>query len=185
MPLSSLIHYTTSDLSVPKAVSLQQLALHTSTCVVVSLYRTANWPSPIVYCQRLPSCMQVLHYNVDSMQEKLQYLREIGMGTQQVAHSISRLPQLLALDVRHNMRPKYHYLQSQMGGNVQTLCNYPAFFSLSLPHRYARTCLQVNNRMQCSTQMGPTQQAEHHAGRAFTCPGIILLCYSSSCRGVD
>ncbi len=109
----------------------------------------------MVYGQQLPSCVQVLHYNVDSMQEKLQYLKEIGMGKQQVAHSISRLPQLLALDVRHNMRPKYNYLQSQMGGDVQTLCSYPAFFSLSLPQRYARMCSQVNIRMKCFMRMGP------------------------------
>ncbi|KAL3143165.1 hypothetical protein ABBQ38_002025 [Trebouxia sp. C0009 RCD-2024] len=78
---------------------------------------------------------QVLHYSVDRMQEKLQYLREIGMGQQQVAQSISRLPQLLSLDIRHNMRPKYNYLQSQMGGSVQTVCAYPAYFSLSLLQR--------------------------------------------------
>lgn len=78
---------------------------------------------------------QVLHYSVDSMQEKLQYLRDIGMEEQQVAQSILRLPQLLCLDVRHNMRPKYNYLQSQMGGNIQTLCGYPAYFSLSLMQR--------------------------------------------------
>ena len=70
------------------------------------------------------------------MQEKLQYLREIGMGQEQVAQSISRLPQLLSLDIRHNMRPKYNYLQSQMGGSVQTVCAYPAYFSLSLLQRY-------------------------------------------------
>ena len=101
------------------------------------------------------SCAQVLHYNVDSMQEKLQYLNEIGMGKQQVAQSILRLPQLLALDVRHNMRPKYNYLQSQMGGDVQTLCSYPAFFSLSLPQRYVALCSQVNIRMQRFMRMGP------------------------------
>lgn len=78
---------------------------------------------------------QVLHYSVDSMKQKLQYLREIGMERQQVAQSISRLPQLLALDVRHNMKPKYNYLQSEMGGTVQTLCSYPAYFSLSLLQR--------------------------------------------------
>ena len=69
------------------------------------------------------------------MQEKLQYLRDIGMAKQQVAQSILRLPQLLCLDVRHNMRPKYNYLQSQMGGDIQTLCGYPAYFSLSLMQR--------------------------------------------------
>ena len=83
--------------------------------------------------------MQVLHYSVESMQEKLQYLREIGMEKQQVAQSIMRLPQLLSLDVRHNMRPKYNYMQSQLGGNVQTLCSYPAYFSLSLLQRYKLT----------------------------------------------
>jgi len=39
----------------------------------------------MMYGQRFPRCAQVLHYNVDSMQEKLQYLKEIGMGKQQVA----------------------------------------------------------------------------------------------------
>ena len=78
----------------------------------------------------------MLHYSVDSMRKKLQYLREIGMERKQVAQSISRLPQLLSLDVRHNMRPKYNYLQSQMGGDVQTLCTYPAYFSFSLLRRY-------------------------------------------------
>lgn len=88
--------------------------------------------------------MQVLHYSVDSMKQKLQYLREIGMERQQVAQSISRLPQLLALDVRHNMKPKYNYLQSEMGGTVQTLCSYPAYFSLSLLQRCAALTLHAS-----------------------------------------
>ena len=104
-------------------------------------------------------CMQVLHYNVDSMDEKLQYLKEIGMGGQQVAQSISRLPQLLALDVRHNMRPKYNYLQSQMGGDVQTLCSYPAYFSLSLSQRCALVLPQTRFDVLCTGCCARTQAA--------------------------
>lgn len=90
------------------------------------------------------ACLQVLHYSVDRMQEKLQYLRDIGMGQEQVAQSLVRLPQLLSLDISHNMKPKYNYLQSQLGGSVQTVCAYPAYFSLSLLQRYPClfACLQ-------------------------------------------
>ncbi len=136
------------------------------------------------YVQRLPSCAQVLHYNVDSMQEKLQYLKEIGMGKQQVAHSISRLPQLLALDVRHNMRPKYNYLQSQMGGDVQTLCSYPAFFSLSLPQRYARLCSQVNICMPCFMQMGPRHNRLRTLLDVLTMSDMHSHKLASSCCGI-
>ncbi len=138
----------------------------------------------MVYGRRLPSCAQVLHYNVDSMQEKLQYLKEIGMGKQQVAQSILRLPQLLALDVRHNLRPKYNYLQSQMGGDVQTLCSYPAFFSLSLPQRYARMCSQVNICMQCFMRMGPGHNRLSTLLDVLTMSGMHSHVLASSCSGI-
>ena len=80
-------------------------------------------------------CVQVLHYDPDSMQKKLQYLKEIGMGPEQRSLSILRLPQLLSLDVSHNMRPKYNYLRSQLGGSIRTLSEYPGYFSLSLSDR--------------------------------------------------
>ena len=76
--------------------------------------------------------MQVLHYDPDSMSDKLQYLKEIGMDSQQRAYSVLRLPQLLSLDVSHNMRPKYNYFRSQLGGSIRSLSEYPAYFSLSL-----------------------------------------------------
>jgi hypothetical protein len=125
--------------------------------------------------------LQVLHYKVDSMQEKVAYLRSIGMSPSQVGvvlqvgrHSSTnhkapcpclctdgatcwwttadrhrrtdsgafvllpqRLPQLLSLDVRNNLVPKYRYLQAELGGDVDTVANYPAYFSLSLPLRCA------------------------------------------------
>lgn len=79
--------------------------------------------------------LQLLHYLPESMQEKVSYLRDIGMGSEQVTQTILRLPQLLSLDVRQNLKPKYSYLRSQLGGTVKTLCTYPAYFSLSLPGR--------------------------------------------------
>lgn len=77
----------------------------------------------------------MLHYLPDSMQEKISYLNSIGMGREQISQTIQRLPQLLSLDVRHNLNPKWRYLESQLGGTVRTLCTYPAYFSLSLPSR--------------------------------------------------
>ena len=80
--------------------------------------------------------VQVLHYDPDSMQEKLQYLKQIGMGQQQRSHSIVRLPQILSLDVKQNLTPKFQYLSSQLGGTLKTLYNYPGYFSLSLSERF-------------------------------------------------
>ena len=83
----------------------------------------------------------MLHYRVESMAERLRYLRSIGMTPDQVAVVLQRLPQLLSLDIRNNLVPKYNYLQAELGGSVQTVASYPAYFSLSLPLRCAsRTC---------------------------------------------
>ncbi len=78
---------------------------------------------------------QVLHYKVESMREKVAYLRSIGMNASQVGVVLQRLPQLLSLDVRNNLVPKYRYLQAELGGTVDTVASYPAYFSLSLPLR--------------------------------------------------
>lgn len=79
--------------------------------------------------------VQVLHYRVESMEEKLRYLRSIGMTPDQVSVVLQRLPQLLSLDIRNNLVPKYNYLQAELGGSVQTVASYPAYFSLSLDLR--------------------------------------------------
>lgn len=80
------------------------------------------------------------------MQEKVSYLKDIGMGSEDVTQAILRLPQLLALDVQRNMKPKYSYLRSQLGGTLNTLCNYPAYFSLSLPNRYVTLHILLSRR---------------------------------------
>ena len=71
------------------------------------------------------------------MREKVAYLRSIGMSPSQVGVVLQRLPQLLSLDVRNNLVPKYRYLQAELGGTVDTVASYPAYFSLSLPLRCA------------------------------------------------
>lgn len=85
--------------------------------------------------------LQVLHYRVECMEEKLRYLRSIGMKAEQMAVVLQRLPQLLSLDIRNNLVPKYNYLQAELGGSVQTVASYPAYFSLSLPLRCAPALL--------------------------------------------
>ena len=101
---------------------------------------------------RLLRSDQVLQYRVEAMQEKVSYLRHIGMGAADVPVCLMRLPQLLCLDVRNNLIPKYNYLTEQMGGTVRSVTTFPAYFSLSLP------------------------------GRCVCCPAVLSrLCFQSTC----
>ena len=117
--------------------------------------------------------LQVLHYLPKSMQEKVAYLRDIGMGQEQVTQTILRLPQLLSLDVHRNLQPKYSYLKHQLGGTVKTLCKYPAYFSLSLPGRcgFLHLTLLFTNTMHGSAVPPPVDSAVH----ADTCCGRVAL----------
>lgn len=78
---------------------------------------------------------QILYYRTESMAEKVHYLRSIGISEESMPGVLTRLPQLLSLDIKGNMVPKYNYLQQQLGGNSATVSGYPAYFSLSLMQR--------------------------------------------------
>lgn len=78
---------------------------------------------------------QVLHYKLDSMLERLEYLDSVGMRQEQIAQAVSRFPQIFSLSVTTNMAPKWHYLVEHLGGDVNALCSYPGYFSLSLNNR--------------------------------------------------
>lgn len=118
--------------------------------------------------------LQVLHYLPESMQEKVAYLRDIGMGQEQVTQTILRLPQLLSLDVHRNLQPKYSYLKHQLGGTVKTLCKYPAYFSLSLPGRYGflHLTLLFTNTMQCR-HLTIAQYMQTLAASELLCPSDV------------
>lgn len=80
----------------------------------------------------------MLHYKIDSMQERLAYLQSIGLDQAQVAACIFRFPQLFSLNVEANLAPKWRYLVDYIRApvdGVATLCSYPAYFSLSLTNR--------------------------------------------------
>lgn len=79
----------------------------------------------------------MLYLKVDSMEDKVRYLASIGVGAHQMGKVISRLPQLLSLNVANNMAPKFEYLRSELGGTVDTIAGFPAYFSLSMPQRCA------------------------------------------------
>ena len=78
---------------------------------------------------------QVLHYKLDSMMERLNYLNFVGMNAGQISQAVSRFPQVFSLSVTTNMAPKWHYLVEHLGGDVNALCSYPGYFSLSLQNR--------------------------------------------------
>ena len=80
--------------------------------------------------------LQVLHYKIESMRERVSYLRSIGMTAPQVAAAVCRFPQLFSLSVESNLAPKWRYLVEHLGGDVATLCAYPGYFSLSLSNRW-------------------------------------------------
>eukprot|EP00887_Chlorella_sp_A99_P006820 scaffold2.g6820.t1 len=77
----------------------------------------------------------VLHYKIESMQERVNFLRSIGMSAEQVAAALARFPQLFSLNVAANMEPKWAYLVESLGGDVTSLATYPGYFSLSLHNR--------------------------------------------------
>lgn len=83
----------------------------------------------------VPSCSQMLYLKVEAMEDKVRYLASIGVGAHQMGKVISRLPQLLSLNVANNMAPKFEYLRSELGGTVDTIAGFPAYFSLSMPQR--------------------------------------------------
>ncbi len=72
------------------------------------------------------------------MRRRVAYMRSVGMSQDQAAAAFSRLPQLFSLDVNNNLMPKVRYLVQELGGDVATLSNYPAYLSLSLTNRYVR-----------------------------------------------
>ena len=83
----------------------------------------------------VPACPQMLYLKVEAMEDKVRYLASIGVGAAQMGKVISRLPQLLSLNVANNMAPKFEYLRSELGGTVDTIAGFPAYFSLSMPQR--------------------------------------------------
>ena len=105
---------------------------------------TALQPEPnCACCSSLP---QVLHYKIDSMQERLAFLRGCGLDGGQVAAAVARFPGVFSLNVEANMAPKWRYLADFIclappQDPVATLCAYPAFFSLSLTNRRAGAVL--------------------------------------------
>lgn len=88
---------------------------------------------------------QVLHYKLDSMVERLEYLNSVGMSEKQISQAVSRFPQLFSLSVTSNMAPKWHYLVEHLGGDVNALCSYPGYFSLSLNNRIMMRHLYLEN----------------------------------------
>lgn len=87
---------------------------------------------------------QVLHYKLDSMGERLAYLRSIGVEAAAAGACIARFPQLFSLNVEGNLAPKWAYLcdyiliAAPKEARVATLCAYPAYLSLSLTNRCGR-----------------------------------------------
>jgi hypothetical protein len=82
----------------------------------------------------------VLHYKIDSMRERVSFLRGCGLDQVQVAACCARFPQIFSLNVEANLAPKWRYLVDYIRApaeGVATLCSYPAYFSLSLTNRSA------------------------------------------------
>jgi hypothetical protein len=81
----------------------------------------------------------VLHYKIESMQERIAFLASIGLDQAQVAACIHRFPQLFSLNVEANLAPKWRYLVDYIHTPVHavaTVCSYPGYFSLSLTNRW-------------------------------------------------
>lgn len=78
---------------------------------------------------------QILQYSIESMRPRLEYLQSIGMGEEEIILCVGRLVQLFSLSVENSLKPKYDYLQRELGGSVDTVTSYPAYFSLSLNRR--------------------------------------------------
>ena len=94
---------------------------------------------------------QVLRYNITRMSAKADFLREIGMDTRMVARTVTSLPQIWGLDVDKNLRPKFKYLEQELGRDAATVATYPAYFSLSLDGR-----IKPRHRYLCTLDRCPT-----------------------------
>ena len=59
---------------------------------------------------------QMLHYSFDNLEEKLNFLGDIGMNDSEAALTVTRLSQFFSLSVEDSLRPKYKYLTDKLGG---------------------------------------------------------------------
>ena len=119
---------------------------------------------------------QILYYRTESMAEKVQYLRSIGISKDSMPGVLTRLPQLLSLDIKGNMVPKYNYLQQQLGGNSATVSGYPAYFSLSLMQRCGRAHSRLDSFMHSldSPHLRLAECCSPHPGTAECCICSLL-----------
>lgn len=81
--------------------------------------------------------MQLLHYNTSKLEEKHAFLRQIGLAPDEIIRVIVGQPQLLSLDIKRNMRPKFQYLLNELGGSVGHVRTWPGYLTLSLSNRQA------------------------------------------------
>ena len=76
----------------------------------------------------------MLHYSFDNLEEKLNFLGDIGMNDSEAALTVTRLSQFFSLSVEDSLRPKYKYLTDKLEVR-RTRRSSPAYFSLSLDQR--------------------------------------------------
>lgn len=77
----------------------------------------------------------MLAYNPDKLAGRLSYLRSLGLPPRDVAGMVTRLPQLLSLDIASNLQPKVAYLNNQLRGHAGMLAANPVYLTLSLHGR--------------------------------------------------
>ncbi len=122
------------------------------------------------------------------MEEKIRYLRSIGVDAGQLAMVITRLPQLLSLDIANNMAPKFEYLCSELGRGVQDVASYPAYFSLSMPQRCVAappTSTVYRSRLHARSTFESTvlHQFDHTSHLAGVCWHLLQCCWRLPKRG--
>ena len=83
----------------------------------------------------LSTHLQVLAYSSEKLENRLSYLRSLGLSMGDVARMVRRLPQLLSLDIAANLQPKVAYLSKQLHGHPRMLAANPAYLTLSLQGR--------------------------------------------------
>lgn len=69
------------------------------------------------------------------MESRIEFLRDTGVSKDRLPKMISRLPQLLCLNIKVNLAPKVEFLRDQLGGCNRTIETNPTFLALSLQNR--------------------------------------------------
>ncbi|KAK3022037.1 hypothetical protein RJ639_047427 [Escallonia herrerae] len=84
----------------------------------------------------------LLNTRVEKFEEKIRFLRRIGLTYEEAANVCVRLPAIFGYSIVNNLGPKFEYLVREMKMGVEDVKGFPQYFAFSLEKRIVpRHCI--------------------------------------------